>query len=65
LIEENLLQGGGFTLYVGVRSPLEVTSLRVLRNRFGRVYATGPINVTASSPEITDNVWDDTGEPIP
>lgn len=59
-IRGNWLNGGNYTIYCNG------TNLRVIGNRFGRDYRFG-IRNGCSTPdtEWTDNVWDDTGEPIP
>jgi type 1 fimbria pilin len=60
-IEDNWLDGGGYTL--DLRGNLSGT--RVVGNRLGRDNRNGPLICDDPSPTISGNVWDDTGEPIP
>lgn len=63
IIEDNLLNGGNYTIYVGVGTA--DPNVVVRNNRFGRDYVYG---VLSASPDArvqwTDNVWHDTGEPV-
>jgi Right handed beta helix region len=62
-LNDNFLNGGGYTLRVG---PSAAT--RIMRNKFGRDERYGSVLVTAAPGSIIEaagNVRDDTGEPVP
>jgi hypothetical protein len=75
-VDNNLLNGGGYTLYGGSSCPkaycTQTSSIVVTNNHFGRLFYAncgqyGP--VTAFDPTRpgnvwSGNVWDDTGQPI-
>jgi len=72
--EDNLLNGGGYSIYGGAAGPYPVTNIKILNNRImhlpqaGAYFATGgawgPVTATGD-PAITyqGNIWDDTGQP--
>jgi hypothetical protein len=66
-IRNNLLAGGGWTLYC----PRDRSSdVRVIDNRFSRLFyprggAAGPWTDCEKVAELRGNVWDDTGQPLP
>ncbi len=68
-IEDNLLAGGGYSIYGGSTS---ATGIRVVRNRLARTYFDkgglfGPVTAFAvgnAGNEWSGNVWDDTGAPV-
>jgi hypothetical protein len=71
-VENNLLNGGGYTLYAGANPPTgkTISNIRLIGNHFGRTYWStcgyyGPM-AAQDDPEITmsGNVWDDTGAAI-
>lgn len=73
LIENNLIAGGGYTVYGGANAGGAPTSnIRVIGNRFARVYSEnsgsyGPVayfDPHGSGNEWNGNVWDDTGKPV-
>ena len=69
VIDNNLLAGGGYTLYAG-QNPggLAATGIRITNNRFSRLYypqggSYGPVaawNPNGSGNTWTGNTWDDT-----
>jgi hypothetical protein len=66
LIDNNLLAGGGYTLYSGSGSTAPSSNIKITNNRFSTLYHPnggyyGP--VTAYAPTGTGNTWDDTGNP--
>jgi hypothetical protein len=71
LIDENMLTGGNYTVYAGGGSGQQQISLR--DNRFTRAASPkggryGPLaawDATLPGNEWSDNVWDDTGAPVP
>jgi hypothetical protein len=71
LIDENMLTGGNYTVYAGGGSGQQQISVR--DNRFTRAESPkggryGPLaawDVTLPGNEWSDNVWDDTGAPVP
>jgi len=76
LVEYNFLNGGNYTIdLVGNAPPPvdpcaaqaddSVVGLRVVHNRFGRQYGTGPIILGTANLYGRENRWDDTGELIP
>jgi hypothetical protein len=71
LIEDNLLAGGGYTVYGGANPGGAATSgIRIIDNRFARLYSPnsgyyGPVAAFASSGagnEWAGNVWDNTNK---
>ena len=73
LIENNLIAGGGYTLYGGANAGGAPTSnIRVIGNRFARVYSErsgyyGPVayfDTRGSGNEWSGDVWDDTGKSV-
>jgi hypothetical protein len=68
LVKDNLLAGGAFTLYC-TNTPIAPINFQILRNHFSRIYSPhvgefGPTeNCTRQT--FTDNVYDDTGLPVP
>jgi hypothetical protein len=56
LIENNWLDGGGYTVNMAGAS----TNVRIRNNRFGRSSNFGPLRVVAGT-MVCGNVWDDTG----
>ncbi|MCD9196886.1 right-handed parallel beta-helix repeat-containing protein [Aeromicrobium wangtongii] len=74
VIDDNLLAGGGYTIYAGANAGKEssATNISVTNNRISRVfypkggffgYATA--YTTSGGNSWEGNVWDDTGDPIP
>ena len=65
-IENNLMNGGGFTVWsLGLSSPFGVpTNVRLLNNHFGRNYMYNLLNLQGSV-QRSGNVWSDTLQPIP
>ena len=70
VIDNNLLAGGGYTLYAGANAGREsgATNIHVTNNRFARTFYTnggsyGPLAayVSGQGNTFTGNVWDDTG----
>jgi hypothetical protein len=72
-IEDNLLAGGGYALYCGGdTNPDHVSDETVTGNRIARTYWRdggwyGPVAYCAPGwvDRWADNVWDDTGRPLP
>ncbi len=70
-IDDNLLAGGGYTLYGG-EGTRATSNIRVTNNRFARLYYRnggywGPVTAfeTGGSGNVwSGNVWDDTGAPV-
>jgi murein DD-endopeptidase MepM/ murein hydrolase activator NlpD len=68
-IEDNLLAGGGYTIYGGTTTS---TGIRIVNNRFSRIYFPrsgqyGPLahfNASGTGNVWSGNVWDDTGAPL-
>lgn len=74
IIEDNLLAGGGYTLYAGANpgKVLKATDILVINNRFSRLYFPrggrwGPVAAwhRGGGNRWTGNVWDDTGSSVP
>jgi hypothetical protein len=70
-ITNNLLDGGGYTLYCAATPP-SISNETVTGNRFGRTYHPrggyyGPTTGCGASGVVaySDNAWADTGQPIP
>jgi len=59
VIENNWLNGGGYTIYCYDDPP---PGVYVRNNIFGRDFSHGPVAGTCA--EWTGNVWEDTGDPI-
>jgi hypothetical protein len=73
LIENNLIAGGGYTLYGGANpGGQKPANIVIIGNRFGRIYYHkggyyGPATAVASSGSgdvWRGNIWDDTGKPV-
>lgn len=65
-IEANWLNGGNYTLYVFSTDRHVTSDVSVRLNRFGRDYVFGPLALDGAQGFVwRDNVWDDTGEPMP
>lgn len=65
-IEANWLNGGNYTLYVFSTDRYVTSDVGVRLNRFGRDYVFGPLALDRAPGLVwRDNVWDDTGEPMP
>jgi hypothetical protein len=73
IIDNNLLAGGGYTIYAGANPGKETTAtnIKVTNNRISRMYYPrggfyGPLAayVSGSGNTFTGNVWDDTGSAI-
>jgi hypothetical protein len=72
-ITDNLLAGGGYTIYGGMGSYGTPTNIVITHNRFARTYYPhsgywGPIayfDRTGTGNTWTDNTWDDTGATVP
>jgi len=65
-IEDNLLLGGGYTLYTRINAGRTFEGLTIINNHFGRNYHYGIWSNDVDTTEITayGNVWHDTGEPV-
>ena len=72
-INNNLVAGGGYTIYAGANpDALPTSNIRVTNNRVSRIFfpkggEKGPVtafNPAGAGNTFTGNVWDDTGEPI-
>ena len=69
-VTNNLLAGGGYTLYGGAKSDgTGVSSETVTGNRFSRLYFPkggyyGPVAYMPNSYTWSGNVWDDTRKPV-
>jgi hypothetical protein len=70
IIDNNLLAGGGYTIYAGANAGKEsgATNIQVTNNRISRMYyarggSYGPIAAYANGQgnTFTGNIWDDTG----
>ena len=66
LIEGNWLNGGGYCVQIndkgnGYGGP---TNVRIINNKFGRDCQFGILRFRDSSPTLSGNVWEQTGEPI-
>jgi hypothetical protein len=65
-IQNNWCNGGNFTIFVRHGTNFGVpTNVRILNNRFGRDYQFGLFSFDSPDPELSGNVWDDTGDPVP
>ncbi|WP_162802950.1 right-handed parallel beta-helix repeat-containing protein [Ornithinimicrobium avium] len=71
LITDNLVAGGGYTLYAGAGALGPTEGIRVTDNRFSRLYFPasgryGPLTAYEPGPGnvLSGNVWDDTGRSI-
>jgi hypothetical protein len=70
-VEDNLLAGGGYTLYAG-GGKLASTNIRVLNNRFSRRFfpnGGGYAPVAVFDPSglgnvFSGNIWDETGQSV-
>ncbi len=61
--DNNLLNGGGYTVYAGADPGYDSGSISFTNNRFGRGFAYGPCSFGPSKGRtigFTGNVWDDT-----
>lgn len=65
VVENCLLNGGGFTLSFGQQGTFVTTDFKVTGNRFGRGSGYGLLNGAGPSVTLSANVWDDTGLPVP
>lgn len=74
VIDNNLLAGGGYTIYAGQNAGApDAYNIKVTNNRISRIYypnggSYGPAsayNPTASGNVWSGNIWDDTGAVIP
>jgi hypothetical protein len=65
-IENNLLNGAGFTVYTRITDNYTFEGLTIIDNHFGRDYNFGIWSNDIDSTDLTayGNVWDDTGEPV-
>ena len=65
-IENNLLNGAGYTIYTRIREERTFERLTVINNHFGRNYHYGIWSNDVDTTEITayGNVWHDTEEPV-
>jgi hypothetical protein len=68
LVEDNVLNGGGYALYLRKGDSTAVVNTRVINNRFGRMFFDrggywGPLSIDADC-EFRGNIWDETGEPL-
>ncbi|MEJ2306283.1 MAG: right-handed parallel beta-helix repeat-containing protein [candidate division WOR-3 bacterium] len=66
-IENNLLNGAGYTVYTRIREGRTFEGLAFIDNHFGRDYNYGIWSNDVDTAEITayGNIWYDTGEPVP
>ena len=64
LIENNYLNGGGYTIYSRAGSHGNPTNVRIRGNTFGRDYRWALLSADGSV-SWTANVWADTGAPAP
>ena len=72
LVTDNLLAGGGYTLYAGGGSRGTSYNIKITNNRFSTVYfpkggSYGPYTAfdrTGSGNEWSGNIWDNTGGPV-
>ena len=63
VIDQNWLNGGGWTLNLRGSGATVPRNTRVTHNRFGHDADYGPITTDDPNPVITGNVYDDTGAP--
>jgi hypothetical protein len=65
IVDNNVLVGGGYTIYVDAQfNSHPITGVKITNNRLGRGRA-GYINANRSAPEVAGNVDHATGRPIP
>ena len=66
IIENNLLNGAGYTIYTRITDGYIFEGLTIIDNHFGRDYHYGIWSNDVDTTEITayGNIWDDTGEPV-
>lgn len=73
VIDNNLLAGGGYTIYAGANAGKEstATNIHVTNNRISRMYypnggSYGPLAAynPAGGNTLTGNIWDETGTPV-
>jgi hypothetical protein len=69
VVENNLLVGGGYTIYAGTDVGGPVPDMKVLNNRFSRMFFPNggywnPVTATGPTTVWSGNVWDDTGQPV-
>jgi hypothetical protein len=66
-IENNLLNGAGYTVYTRIREGRTFEGLTIVNNHFGRDYNFGIHSNDVDLSELTayGNVWYDNGEPVP
>lgn len=63
-VQNNLLNGGGYTLYAGGGPGITVTGNHFGKKFFPKCGYYGPVNISDSGVAFTGNVWDDTGAPV-
>lgn len=73
VIDNNLVAGGGYTVYGGANAGGQQTSnIRITNNRFSRIYSPngggyGPLTAydpNGSGNTFSGNIWDDTGKAV-
>lgn len=66
-VENNLLNGAGYTVYTRITDGYTFEGLTIIDNYFGRDYNFGIWSNDVDSSDLTayGNVWDDTGEAVP
>jgi hypothetical protein len=73
VIDDNLVAGGGYTIYGGANAGAPgTTNIRITNNRFARIYSPngggyGPLGAwdpDGKGNAFTGNVWDDTGKAV-
>jgi hypothetical protein len=66
-IENNFLNGAGYTVYTRITEGYTFEGLTIIDNHFGRDYNFGIHSNDVDSSDLTayGNVWDDTGEAVP
>ncbi len=67
-IEDNLMAGGGYTLYCAASSGI-VSNITAINNRFARDYWPksgyyGPTTYCDRADDFSGNIWDDTNKPL-
>lgn len=66
IIENNLLNGAGYTVYTRITDAYTFEDLTIIDNHFGRDYNFGIWSNDVDTSDLTayGNVWYDTGEPV-